>query len=240
MSAEERNRYRARGWAIAAAVVVPFWLISGGLLFAAVSTQAEPNEETLLPSGGVISITRAADTWTVTTTGAASEIKYMGPGAQQIICGTNYGDPCTTVESFTAAGDCVYLQLDGVPGENSSDPYVCRGGTSSTSTPVETEPVPTSVAPTPTTEPFPSPTPSSTNSPTSTPEPSSSTNPITPVASTAVDGPTSTKGGGTTNRVPVRLADTGRHPTIWDLAIVMGATTLIGLGLFGIARRANP
>ena len=227
MSAAERARYRARGWAICAAVVIPFWAVAGGLAFAAVSAHAEPNEQTQLPAGGVASIERTDDAWTVTTTGPASEIKYMGPGPQQIICGTNYGDPCTTTETFTAAGDCVYLQLDGIPGENSPDPYICRGGTPST--PISTpEPATTPVSSpeptvTPTTKPetttpathVPSPSPTPTGSPTSTPEPSSNPLPsqsITP--SSASTGPQIRTGtlpadSARIDSAPGRLADTG-------------------------------
>jgi len=102
----------------------------------AVSASAAPNRETVLPADGVTSIERAGDVWTVTTVAAPSEVKVMDP-FNSPLCGINYPQlgACTTTTTFTAAADCVYLQVDGIPGHNSSDPYVCRPTNGETSSP---------------------------------------------------------------------------------------------------------
>jgi cell division septation protein DedD len=233
----------ARGIAAAMAVCAVAGLALVGGVTAA---NAEPNTQTVLPTDGVLSVVRTGDAWTVLTAGPASEIKYMGPGAQQIVCGINYGDPCSTVETFAVAGECVYLQLDGIPGENSSDPYICLGGTSSTSTPVATEPAPTSPAPTPTTttpatqSPSPSPSPSVTSTPTSTQEPSSPRPSVSTEIRVGMSSGSAAVTSGYGTSAPARLADTGRRVTIWGLGLLMAATLAIGLGLLTIVRRSNP
>lgn len=116
------------------AVCTSVLLASGLVLGGAIAATAIPNEETVLPADGVQSIEKSGSTWTITTAAPAWEIKYMEPGPQQIICGTNYNSPCSTIETFTAEGNCAYLQVDwgGQGGYNSSDPYVCQDDTTPT------------------------------------------------------------------------------------------------------------
>lgn len=117
-------------------------LLAAAILTPAAAASADPNVETALPANGVQSIDRDGDVWTIATAAPAWEIKVMSP-RNEVLCGTNYGNPCATSVSFTAAAECVYLQVDGVPGWNSSDPYVCSSNP---------------VTPTPTSTPTPEPT----------------------------------------------------------------------------------
>lgn len=239
-----------RGPFLFMAAIVGVILVAGGVA-AASEVRADPNVQTQLPSNGVLSIDRIGDVWSVTTDGIPSEVKIMSP-RNEVLCGVNYGIPCTTVTTFTSAGECVYLQLDGIPGFNSSDPFLCIGGTPS-STPVATEPASPSPTPTATTDPSPLPTP--TDSPTSTPEPSSSPNstpipslsttpnPSSPLTDASTGSPTHTTSSSDVAQVspaPARLADTGRPLTFWDFTAVMFATTLIGVGTIALVRRTNP
>lgn len=141
-----------------------------GILLATSPTlaaSADPVVETQLPADGVTAIERVDATHLrLTFTGVPTEVKIMTSGwagrAEQ--CGVNahanYGIPLcelvTTVEVPASTPACVYLQVDGIPGENSSDPYVCRTVPTSTPTgspdPQPTEsagpsPVPTSTTP---------------------------------------------------------------------------------------------
>lgn len=133
--------------------------------------------------------------------------------------------------AFGLTEGCVsWVQVAGINKHfgDAGEAPICIGGTpSSTPTPVETEPANPSPTPTTTTEPSPSPTPSETSIPTSTPEASSNPTPTTPGASTAVGGPTSTKVGGTTNRVPDRLADTGADVTF---GLILFAVIVLATG----------
>jgi hypothetical protein len=229
MTYDENDDYNGpdthrRGPFLFMAAIVGVILVAGGV--AAVSdARADPNTETVLPADGVLSITRSGDVWSVTTDGIPSEVKLLSP-RNEVLCGVNYGIPCMTVTAFTSTGDCAFLQVDGIPGFNSSDPFLCIGGTPST-TPVATEPATTSPTPTATTEPSPSPTP--TNSPTSTPAP-----PLSPPAST--DSPAFTPAKSTEaspTSAPARLADTGMDATpalavFAVFAITIGATTVWG------------
>lgn len=235
-----------RGPFLFMAALVGVILVAG--FGAAVSdARADPNTVTVLPADGVQSITRDGDLWAVTTYAPASEIKYMGPGAQQIICGINYGNPCATSVTFTATGECAYLQADGIPGHNSSDPYICLGGTPSTPTPPTTtspavpSPEPTTSTPA-TSEPSPSPTP--TSSPTSTPEPSS--NPTTqPIPEGSESGLTSGQRSPQV-KTPLtsqqderpRLAGTGTTDKL-GFTLLMGLMTLLGVGVLLISRRVS-
>lgn len=221
------------GWGAVALLAAAVLVLVGavGPVFAA------PNDETQLPADGVTSIERSGDTWTVTTTSPASEIKYMEPGPQQIICGTNYGMPCTTVETFTASGSCVYLQLDGIAYGNSSDPYVCRGGTPSTPTPTPSE-TPTST-----------PSPTSTQTPTSIPTPSPTA--TAPVVTTPASSPIVSASMADTVRTPsttaeatpapAQLAATGQNTDLLPALIWIGPI-LLALGIFSLqgARRFFP
>lgn len=124
-------------------------LLAGALCFSASSVQAAPNETTNLPANGVQSVTKDARTngWTVVTSSPAWEIKIMAP-YNEVLCGTNYAIPCNSTETFTSDGECVYLQIDGVEGHNSSDPYVCA------TPPVTTPPIITTPTPEPTEPPI--------------------------------------------------------------------------------------
>lgn len=240
MTYDENEEYNGpdihrRGPFLFMAAIVGVILVAGGV--AAVSdARAEPNVQTVLPADGVLSITRSGDVWSVTTDGIPSEVKIMSP-VNQPICGVNYPTPCTTVTTFTVAAECTLWQIDGLPGFNSSDPFICLGGTPS-STPVATEPATPSPTPTATTDPSPLPTP--TDSPTSTPEPSPSSppSPSTDTPSSGSSLPTSPTPSA--HPAPARLADTGRPVTVWDLAAVMFATLTIGLGALVLVRRTNP
>lgn len=248
MTYDENDDYNGpdthrRGPFLFMAAIVGVILVAG--FGAAVSdARADPNTQTQLPADGVLSIERSGDVWSVTTDGIPSEVKLLSP-RNEVLCGVNYGIPCSTVTTFTSTGDCVFLQLDGIPGFNSSDPYICRGGTPSVPTPGPSTgptatPTPTTTTPAPT-ESSPSPTP--TSSPTSTPEPSSRPRPPSPDRLSApTDGTvlTSGKTTSTTSPVPARLADTGRTFTKWDLTLLMGGTLALSIGLLVMVRRTHP
>jgi hypothetical protein len=234
-------------------------IVMAGFGAAVSDARADPSQ-TVLPADGVVSVTRAGDTWSVTTDGIPSEVKLLSP-RNEVLCGVNYGVPCTTVTTFTSTGDCQMLQFDGIPGHNSSDPIFCSGGTpSATPTPPAPTPDPTgtpiplpSTLPTSTATPSPFPSPSPTSSPTSTPEPSSPpstppasapvspslpTSPSTPPSvSTATPVPTAGLSEATP-AAPARLADTGTTDK-WPLTIVMAFTLVLGLGALVITRRAS-
>ncbi len=163
---------------------------------------ADPNVETSLPADGVLSISRSGDDFTIVTSGDAFEIKYMTSGstrAQPEVCGVNaknnYGLPlCTTtfVVTITHAPVCTYWQIDGIPGENHSDPYVCRPPFPPTSSPTVTPTVTPAPTETPTWTPTPETTPTTpvvTPEPTSTPTPESPTPSVTPEPSPSVTPP---------------------------------------------------
>lgn len=179
-SGQDQRTHPVAGATFAWVFSVLAWtvIIAGlSLVFNACSSPAfaTPVDETQLPADGVLSIERSGDVWSVRTEAAPSEVKVMDP-FNSPICGTNYAalGPCSTVTVFTSSAPCVYVQVDGIPGRNSSDPYVCRGGTPSTTppTPTTTPSTPTPTTTTPTTAvPFPSPSPSVTSSSTSTPKP---------------------------------------------------------------------
>lgn len=116
---------------------------------------ADPNTETALPADGVVSVERSGDLWTATFDVAPWEFKVIS-NPQQIVCGSNYGNPCGLIETFTWKSDCVYTQVDWSNGaHNSSDPYVCRpvvvipptATPTSTSTPTADPPVVPPVSP---------------------------------------------------------------------------------------------
>jgi hypothetical protein len=220
-------------------------IVVAGFGAAVSDARADPNTQTELPADGVLSIERSGDVWSVTTDGIPSEVKLMSP-VNQPICGVNYPTPCTNVTTFTVAADCTYWQVDGIPGFNSSDPYICLGGTPSNpaSTPTAPSEPPTSPTPSPspssTSSPatqLPSPLPTPTSSQTSTPEPSSAPNPSeNPPASTGTAIDTSTVFTSASDR----LADTGRTFTKWDLTLLMGGTLAAAVGLLVMVRRTNP
>lgn len=254
MTYDENDEYNGpdihrRGPFLFMAAIVGVILVAGGV--AAVSdARAEP-AQTVLPADGVLSITRTGDVWSVTTDGIPSEVKIMSP-VNQPICGVNYPTPCTNVTTFTVAADCTLWQIDGLPGWNSSDPYICLGGTPSTPTtttsptpsesasptPVATEPATPLPTPTATTDPSPSPTP--TSSPTSTPEPSSNPSPPSPLptprsslpATDASTGSPTLTGSTGSESAPARLADTGidAAPIFVVAALVILAGLIARLG----------
>jgi len=154
--------WRAAGITIAATVLL-------AVFYAATPAHADPNVESTLPADGVVSVTRSGDTWTITTVSPASEIKVIS-NPQQIVCGTNYGNPCEVSESFTWTADCVFLQVDGIAGNNSSDPYICHPAVVTTP-PTSPPPVEPTATPSPTATPTatPEPTTSPSVAPTSTP-----------------------------------------------------------------------
>jgi len=143
-------------------------LVAMAIVAVPVAAHADPTVETVLPENGVLSITTVGDDWTISTDGKASEIKVIS-NPQLIVCGNNYGKPCKAVETFTYAANCVYVQVDGIPGYNSSAPYVCK------QTPTAT-PTPTATA---------TPTATPTSTPTATPAP-----PDPPIMSTPIPAPT--------------------------------------------------
>lgn len=215
---------------IAATLGVPA-VVLASMVFVAAQSPAEgtPNVETVLPADGVLSIERSGNEWTVMTESAPGEVKVMetdlGP-----VCGINYADTlglCTTTTTFTLDAPCVYVQVDGIVGHNSSDPFACRpGGTPSTSTPSPSE-TPTST-PTPTS----SETPLPSSSP--TPLPSASTPP--PAAGTDTPSATSplSKGQRTTS-APAQLAATGM-PKWLGLLVLILVPSLVALGVWMISR----
>ena len=261
MSAEERNRFRARGRAIAAAVVVPFWLISGGLLFAAVSAHADEHPFTVtaegvslpagqtFPDGGHVNLIATAPHTDLhfeekCIARVDAECATLHAAAQFI--GTSF----IPWSAFGLTDGCVsWVQVAGIPKHfgDAGEAPICLGGTPS-ATPTQPAATPDPTGTLPTASPSPSPSSTATPEPSPSPTPSVTSSPTSPSpsASTESSSPTNGRTPSTSQEAvapisaPDRLADTGRHPTIWDLAIVMGATTLIGLGLFGIARRANP
>lgn len=225
MTYDENEEYngpdtKRRGPFLFMAAMVGVILIAGGVA-AASEVRADPNAQTQLPSNGVLSIERTGDIWSVATDGIPSEVKVMSP-RNEVLCGVNYGRPCATVTTFTSAGECVYLQVDGIPGHNSSDPYICLGGTPSTQ------------------EPSPSPTPSETSTPTLTPVPTgspSSEPPATVESSPPKSGGTEPVTTGSMKLTPsqfsasdapapARLADTGfdTRPMLLIVALFTGIT----------------
>lgn len=182
----EHDRDNATGLRLIIRLVLASWAIFAVLLAlifaiasAASSAAADPNVETILPADGVTSIERVGDVWTVTMVAAPSEVKVMTPDIGPV-CGTNYADTlglcASTTATFTASGACVYVQVDGIPGEVSSDPYVCRTTPTATPIPEETSwptapPEPESTS---TPQPTPNPVPTSAATPAGvTPSPSS-------------------------------------------------------------------
>lgn len=193
-------------WTIFALLLALIFVLAG----AASSAAADPNVETILPADGVTSIERVGDEWTVTMIAPPSEVKIMTPNLGPV-CGTNYADTlglcATTTATFTASAPCVYVQVDGIPGENSSDPYVCRTTPTTTPDPEETSwptapPEPESTS---TPQPTSNPVPTSVATPADvTPSPSSTANaPQQP--SLAVSAPRTLADTGSTSPVPVAL-----------------------------------
>ena len=188
--------------AASAAIVLGILLAVSPVLTAS----ADPVVETQLPADGVTAIERVDSTHLrLTFAGVPTEVKIMTSGwsgrAEQ--CGVNahanYGIPfcdlVTTVEVPASTPSCVYLQVDGIPGENSSDPFVCR-----------TVPTPT---PTPTASPDPQPTETASPSPVPT---SSSPAECTDLTGTCQP-----------DSAPVigeALADTGSDAFHWALAAI--------------------
>lgn len=215
-------------------------VVSVAVLVAWSPSAADPNTETTLPADGVLSIEREDTTWTVTTDGVPSELKVMSP-FNRVVCGVNSANLnsdspdwrplCTTVTTFTAPAGCVYIQVDGLPGYNSSDPYVCRPTVTPTespsSTPSASEP-PTTPTSTPTGEP------TSTSTPSEPPTTPTSSPPSPPVLT---DGSSPSplakqQGPKIEGKVTGELADTGTPWWMIPSAIVAGV--LIWLGIFAL------
>ena len=140
------------------------------LVLLAVNAAFGAQAQTQLPADGVTSIEQTAPgEWTVTFDAAPWEFKAID-NPQLIVCGTNYGRPCSTSESFTwAHGDCITTQVDWSGQHNSSDPYVCRPIV--TASPTATAPVPTLTASPSPTATLPTPTQTPTEAPSSWPTP---------------------------------------------------------------------
>lgn len=216
---------------------------------AATIAHADPNVETQLPADGVTSIERVGNIWTVTTEAVPSEVKVMSP-FNSPICGVNYVDKlglCTTQTSFTADANCVYVQVDGIPGHVHSDPYVCRTGPSTppTTAPPTTEPPatepPTTAPPTTTTPPTEEPPSTQPPVPTTTPttEPPSSTPSPTPSVTTPATAPSFRVLDSSSATPTDQLAATGAHPTlIFGAALLLLiAGVVLFLGWLGWVKR---
>lgn len=107
-------------------LVITLSLAGALVLGSAAPAFADPNTESVIPADGVVSIERSGDLWTATFDAPPWEFKVIS-NPQQIVCGSNYGNPCELIETFTWKSDCVYTQVDWSNGaHNSSDPYVCR------------------------------------------------------------------------------------------------------------------
>ncbi len=190
-------------WGILAVVLA--YLIAAFVLVAN-PAKADPNIETQLPANGVLAIERVDATHVrLVFAGVPTEVKYLTSGwsgrAEQ--CGVNahanYGIPLCEVSivlEILGLADCQYWQVDGIPGENSSDPYVCR---------------PLAIQPSP--EPSTVPEPEATNTPrpnwepdpTATPRPTFEPSPL-PTDWRPTADPTSTP-----TPLPPHLADTGKE-----------------------------
>jgi hypothetical protein len=217
ITAEERvqlDRDNAHGVRIILFTPVLIWSLIVALVAlvialsaAASSASADPNVETVLPAHGVTSIERVGDTWTVATIAAPSEIKTMTPNIGPV-CGVNYADSlglCSTTTTFTASTGCVYIQVDGIPGEDSSDPYVCRTTPTTSPNPEETPWPSTTPTPTPVSAPEPTskPVPTSVATPADvTPSPSSTAAEPEPVAPVATSLPTLANTGTSVPLIP--------------------------------------
>lgn len=218
--------------------IIALLAVSGGAV-AMSAAQADPNVETVLPADGVTSIERVGDVWTVTMEAAPSEVKVMTPdlGPQ---CGTNYVDRlglCQSTRTFTASGPCVYIQVDGIPGHVSSDPFVCRttptattpGETTWPTTPTESSPASTSPATTPPASSTSAPSiPSDTAPPVVTPTSSASST----IGATSENVPTNAPRVG--SPAPLTLAATGYN--LWHLAPLVALLLLVGVAAVVNAR----
>jgi hypothetical protein len=238
MSAEERNRYRARGWAIALFGAVVLW----ALIFATIWTAS-----TAFAGSG------SQMPYTVTKEGVTLPAGTTFPDSGHVNWRTDRGSYGIHFESANGQPSGVYIGQSFLPfdladgecvvwvqvslydehyGEGGQQPICNETETpSSTPSPVATEPVPT------TSEPVPSPTPSVTSTPTSTP---ASSQPPPPSAPTSADTEQATSRTFASQPAPDRLADTGRTVTKLDLTLVMFAALVIGLGVIALVRRSNP
>jgi hypothetical protein len=84
---------------------------------------------TVSKGNGIVSLAYTNGKWTLTLEEAkAWEVKMITP-SQEIVCGQNYGNPCTsTVYTFKSQENCVMVQVDWQSGSgyNSSDPKACK------------------------------------------------------------------------------------------------------------------
>lgn len=205
------------------------------------ATGCGPNIETELPANGVTSIVKSGEnSWIMATDGIPMEVKVLCPSSEhRVVCSysasllpsdsAEYRAPCGAVTVFGAAAACVYVQVDGLPGYNSSDPYVCHGN----------EPTQITIPASPTESPSPSSTPSSptsTPSATSTPE---STPSSTPTVTASAPSPSASASPSPTLAPSSgrELALTGRDlPAL--MIVVIGLSTVGCVLCFFAGRRS--